>query len=338
MELFTYQADYLEARQEEIFEANAKDLEIANANGLDAQMLARLKLTPGKIQTLGEGLRQIAADSKTLLGRRLKSTQLASGLYLEQVSVPLGVLLVIFESRPDVLPQVAALAIASGNGLLLKGGKEAKHSNAVLHSIVEDALRHHVSPASVSLVETRDEIASLVQLDKYIDLIIPRGSNSLVQDIQKKSKGIPVMGHADGICHVYLDKDADLEKAVDIVFDSKCDYPSACNAMETLLIHRDLLTTPLYDAVIKKLRNSDVSINIGPKLNAELTIGGNPVDSFQIEYGDLEVCVHISHQPAVSNTTCRFLCGVKSCINVGHPAACGLWQIAPPVCSCGPVT
>jgi len=281
------------ARQDAIFAANDKDIEIAAKSNLDKQLLGRLKLTPGKIATLSEGLRQIAEDSKSLLGRKIKATQVADDLSLEQITVPLGVLLVIFESRPDVLPQVAALAIASGNGLLLKGGKEAKHSNKILHSIVEEALELHAPKETVSLVETRDEIAELVKLGKEIDLIIPRGGNSLVQSIQSQAKGIPVMGHADGICHVYVDKDADMEKAVEIVFDSKCDYPSACNAMETLLIHQDLVGTPTYDAVIKKLRSADVKINIGPKLNEQLTIGGNPVDSFSIEYGDLECAIEV---------------------------------------------
>jgi len=292
-EIITTLADMLIARQDAIFAANDKDIEIAAKSNLDKQLLGRLKLTPGKIATLSEGLRQIAEDSKSLLGRKIKATQVADDLSLEQITVPLGVLLVIFESRPDVLPQVAALAIASGNGLLLKGGKEAKHSNKILHSIVEEALELHAPKETVSLVETRDEIAELVKLGKEIDLIIPRGGNSLVQSIQSQAKGIPVMGHADGICHVYVDKDADMEKAVEIVFDSKCDYPSACNAMETLLIHQDLVGTPTYDAVIKKLRSADVKINIGPKLNEQLTIGGNPVDSFSIEYGDLECAIEV---------------------------------------------
>lgn len=145
---------------------------------------------------------------------------------LKQVTVPIGVLLVIFESRPDSLPQVAALAMASANGLLLKGGKEAAHSNKMLIELVKESLSTVGGENAISLVSTREEISDLLSMDKHIDLIIPRGSSELVRSIQQQSQHIPVLGHAEGICHVFVDKDADLPKALKIIRDAKCDYPA----------------------------------------------------------------------------------------------------------------
>ena len=286
-------AHLLIERKDEIFAANAIDVQIAKDTNVSGPLQGRLKLTDAKLESLRDGLLQIAASSGPLLGRRLKHTLVSEGLTLEQVTVPLGVLLVIFESRPDVLPQVAALAIASGNGLMLKGGKEALHSNRFLHSLVEEALEKHVAKETVSLIESRDDIGALVKLEGEIDLIIPRGGNDLVSHIQRESQNIPVMGHADGICHIFVDKDADIAMATEIVYDSKTDYPSACNAMETLLIHKDLVGTDGFDQVIKKLRTNGVQVNLGPKLNELLTMGGTLAESMAIEYSDLECAVEV---------------------------------------------
>ncbi|XP_074427878.1 delta-1-pyrroline-5-carboxylate synthase isoform X5 [Larus michahellis] len=253
-------ADLLTDQREEILLANKKDLEEAESKGrLALPLLKRLSLSTSKLNSLAIGLRQIAASSQDSVGRVIRRTRIAKDLDLEQVTVPIGVLLVIFESRPDCLPQVSALAIASGNGLLLKGGKEAAHSNQILHHLTQEALSLHGVKDAVQLVNTREEVEDLCRLDKLIDLIIPRGSSQLVRNIQKAAKGIPVMGHSEGICHVYVDTDASVEKVTRIIRDSKCEYPAACNALETLLIHRDLLRTPLFDQIIDMLRVEQVS-------------------------------------------------------------------------------
>uniref|UniRef100_G1RRT1 Delta-1-pyrroline-5-carboxylate synthase n=1 Tax=Nomascus leucogenys TaxID=61853 RepID=G1RRT1_NOMLE len=291
-EIIHHLADLLTDQRDEILLANKKDLEEAEGR-LAAPLLKRLSLSTSKLNSLAIGLRQIAASSQDSVGRVLRRTRIAKNLELEQVTVPIGVLLVIFESRPDCLPQVAALAIASGNGLLLKGGKEAAHSNRILHLLTQEALSIHGVKEAVQLVNTREEVEDLCRLDKMIDLIIPRGSSQLVRDIQKAAKGIPVMGHSEGICHMYVDSEASVDKVTRLVRDSKCEYPAACNALETLLIHRDLLRTPLFDQIIDMLRVEQVKIHAGPKFASYLTFSPSEVKSLRTEYGDLELCIEV---------------------------------------------
>ncbi|XP_022828039.1 delta-1-pyrroline-5-carboxylate synthase isoform X2 [Spodoptera litura] len=286
-------ADLLVSKQEEILEANAKDLEEATKSGLAKPLLSRLSLSPSKLKTLSVGLKQIADSSYENVGKVLRKTKLAENLVLQQVTVPIGVLLVIFESRPDSLPQVAALAMASANGLLLKGGKEAAHSNKALMGLVKESLKGVGADDAISLVSTREEISDLLSMEKHIDLIIPRGSSDLVRNIQKQSQHIPVLGHAEGICHVYLDKDADPAKALKIVRDAKCDYPAACNAMETLLIHEDHLSNDLFNDICNMLKKEGVKIHAGPKLASQLTFGPPPARSMKFEYGALECCIEV---------------------------------------------
>ncbi|XP_011297947.1 delta-1-pyrroline-5-carboxylate synthase [Fopius arisanus] len=286
-------ADLLQSRQSEILAANSKDLEEAEKLGLEKPLLSRLALTPSKLESLSAGLHQIAASSLKNVGRVLRRTKISEGLELKQITVPIGVLLVIFESRPDSLPQVAALAMASANGLLLKGGKEAMHSNRLLMELVKESLQSVGASHAISLVSTREEIGDLLSMEKHIDLIIPRGSSTLVRSIQEQSKHIPVLGHSEGICHVYVDKDADLKKAVDIVRDSKCDYPAACNAMETLLIHESLLQGSFFTDVCNMLQKEGVKINSGIKLREKLTFGPPPAKSMRTEYGALECTIEV---------------------------------------------
>ncbi|EDQ93056.1 uncharacterized protein MONBRDRAFT_19302 [Monosiga brevicollis MX1] len=286
-------ADLLVEREKDIMAANRRDVEEARENNTSTALLNRLSLTPAKLQSLAAGLRQIAGDADHHLGRVVKRTQLADDLLLQQETVPIGVLMVIFESRPDCLPQVASLAIASGNGLLLKGGKEASRSNRVLYSLVREALSLHANPDTVSLVESRDDVSALLELDGYIDLIIPRGSNDLVRSITEQANGVPVMGHADGVCHVYLDAEADPEKALRVIIDAKTDYPAACNAMETLLVHKDLVESPTFKSIVTDLRNAGVKINMGPRLFDAIGISGKPQTDFHIEYGEPECTIEI---------------------------------------------
>ncbi|XP_038214075.1 delta-1-pyrroline-5-carboxylate synthase isoform X1 [Zerene cesonia] len=286
-------ADLLLDKKDVILEANSKDLEEATKGGLAEPLLNRLALSPGKLKTLSIGLKQIADSSYENVGRVLRKTKLAENLMLRQVTVPIGVLLVIFESRPDSLPQVAALAMASANGLLLKGGKEAAYSNKALMELVKEALQTVGAQDAISLVSTREEISDLLSMEKHIDLIIPRGSSDLVRSIQKQSQHIPVLGHAEGICHVYVDKDADPSKALKIVRDAKCDYPAACNAMETLLVHEDHLSGNLFSDICSMLKNEGVKINAGPKLSSHLTFGPPPARSMRHEYGALECCIEL---------------------------------------------
>uniref|UniRef100_A0A672Y8C9 Delta-1-pyrroline-5-carboxylate synthase n=1 Tax=Sphaeramia orbicularis TaxID=375764 RepID=A0A672Y8C9_9TELE len=297
-------AELLTEKKDEILTANKRDMEMATSSGRFSQALInRLSLSSSKLNSLAIGLRQLAVSSRDSVGRVLRKTRVANNLDLEQITVPIGVLLVIFESRPDCLPQVAALAIASGNALLLKGGKEASNTNKILHQLTQEALSVHGVSDAVQLVSTREEVEDLCRLDTMIDLIIPRGSSQLVRDIQRAAKGVPVLGHSEGVCHVYVDSEAAIDKAIDVVRDSKCDYPAACNAMETVLIHRDLLRTPVFDQIIDMLRTEQVKIHAGPRFASYLTFSPSEVKSLRTEYGDLECCMEVvdSLQDAVDH-------------------------------------
>ena len=234
-------AQSLRAHSAEILRANEHDLRDAQAlqasGEMSPELVKRLGLSKARIDELAAGLETIA-DMPEPIQQTLEERQLGDGVFLKKVTAPLGLLLVIFESRPDALPQIAALALKSGNGLILKGGREAQRSNAKLHQILSEVLSKHVSPAVVTLVEGRAAVQSLLGMDEYIDLVIPRGSNSLVRHIQESTR-IPVLGHADGVCHVYVHADADPEMVERLLNDSKLDYPAACNAAESVLVHRD---------------------------------------------------------------------------------------------------
>lgn len=236
----------LEQNSETILTANQKDVAAANAAQLPSALIARLKLDPSKLKSMVAGVRDVIRLADPI-GDRQIHRELDAGLILERRSCPLGVIGVIFEARPDAVTQIAALGIKSGNGVILKGGSEAVNSCEALAAVMrkaleklyattEDATSQAVSPHVVQLLTTRDETLAILQMDKLIDLIIPRGSNQFVRYIQDNTN-IPVLGHADGICHLYVDASADLNKAVAIAVDSKTQYPAACNAIETLLVH-----------------------------------------------------------------------------------------------------
>lgn len=247
----------LEAEQERLLAANQRDLERADAEGLDGPLRARLALTPTKLATLAEGVRTLA-EGDDPVGRVLRATRLDDGLELRQVTSPLGVLLVIFESRPDAVIQIGSLAIAAGDAVLLKGGREARESNAALVELLRASLAEAgLSPELVVGVEGRAQVGELLELDDVIDLVIPRGSGELVRTIQESTR-IPVLGHAEGICHLYLDAAADPAMATRLALDGATDYPAACNATETLLVHRDFLDG--FQSVREELLKNGVTL------------------------------------------------------------------------------
>ncbi|XP_077515094.1 delta-1-pyrroline-5-carboxylate synthase-like [Amblyomma americanum] len=286
-------ADALEARTADIMKANERDLTVAREQGRSAPMLARLALTPAKLSALADGLRTIAKTSPSVLGRVLRKTRVAEGMELSQVTVPIGALLVIFEAHPDCLLQVAALAVATANGLLLKGGHEAAHTNRCLWQLLQQCLKPYDAADALALVSTSEDVDELLHLQGYIDLVIPRGSNQLVRDIQRESRGIPVLGHSDGICHVYVDREADKQKAMRIVVDSKCDYPAACNAMETLLVHRDHVEGGLLSELCSSLKAQGVSLYSGPRMVQLLTFGLPAAPCMRIEYSGPQCSVEV---------------------------------------------
>lgn len=229
----------INSNKSKIIKANLQDINKAEEDNLAIPLLKRLKLDEKKIDEVIEGIRSlITLEDPT--NKIIAQTLLDDNLILTKKTVPIGVVGVIFESRPDALVQIATLCIKSGNCAILKGGSEALNTNRILSSIIIDSIVQTDSAFvnSILLLETREDVANILQYNQYINLIIPRGSNAFVQYIQKNSS-IPVLGHADGICHVYVDKDADFEKAVDIIIDSKTQYVAVCNALETLLVHKD---------------------------------------------------------------------------------------------------
>jgi glutamate-5-semialdehyde dehydrogenase len=247
-------ADGLSKQQSKIFEANEADLKHAKhmveAGDLSEAAYNRLKLDDSKMRSLLDGIEQIASFEDPLGKVQLKR-KLDDGLVLSRITAPIGVIGVIFESRPDVLPQIVALCLKSGNAVILKGGSEAEKSNRALFDCIQLAIGSvGIHSDSLALLSGRKDVELLLKADRYVDLIVPRGSNQLVAYIQANTR-IPVLGHADGVCHLYVDKEADLDMATSICIDAKTQYPAACNSIETLLVHRDISSTFLPDLSTK---------------------------------------------------------------------------------------
>lgn len=227
--------DILSEKSDDIYAANQLDLAEAKSNHLAAPLLHRLLFGPEKLSQVTDGLRSLIALEDPI-GRTTLATEITEDLRLFRVTCPIGVIGVIFESRPDALVQIASLCIKSGNAVLLKGGHEAYRTNLVLTGCIQRALQPYLPPETVQLLESREDVSAMLKEDHLIDLIIPRGSNAFVRYIIENSN-IPVLGHADGICHVYIDESADPQTALRVALDSKIQNVSVCNAMETLLIH-----------------------------------------------------------------------------------------------------
>lgn len=241
----------LKARQQEIFEANAMDLKQAEIDKVAAPIIKRLKFDETKLRDVIAGIEDLVKLEDPLFKQDMHR-QLDEGLTLYRETCPIGVIGVIFEARPDALIQISSLCIKSGNCVILKGGSETMNSNRVLFNIIHEAVIKSGMPENCMLqLEARSEITDLLTCNESVDLLIPRGSNAFVQYIMNNTK-IPVMGHADGICHIYVDKEADFKKAIPIIIDAKTQYVSACNSVETLLIHKDIVdefVPKLYEAL-----------------------------------------------------------------------------------------
>ena len=267
-------ADEIELNKNEIFDANKKDLKdaenLVETGEITKSTFNRLKLDENKMRDMIQGIRDIA-KLEDPVNKKLLVRELDSDLTLYKVSCPIGVLGIIFEARPDVIAQISSLAIKSANAVILKGGKESINTNKKILSIINSALEKIEGfPKNViQQVFTREDVAEMLKCDKYINLIIPRGGNKLVKFIKENTK-IPVLGHADGICHIFIDESADIDMAIKVVTDAKTQYPSACNSVETLLIHEKF---PKIDNLIAALQLSEIQLIDKP-------------ESWSHEYGD----------------------------------------------------
>ena len=258
-------AQGISANKEKIFEANKKDLENAKTlveqGEISQSTFNRLKLDENKMRDMVQGIQDIVKLDDPV-GKILLKRELDEGLILTKKSCPIGVLGIIFEARPDVITQISALAIKSSNAVILKGGKESVNTNKMIMSVIQEALQKTEGFPENALVQvfTREDVAQMLKQDKYIDLIIPRGGNKLVKFIKENTK-IPVLGHADGICHIFVDETADIEKAKNIIIDAKTQYPSACNSVETVLVHNNF---GKKEELIQALVDAEIEIIFAP--------------------------------------------------------------------------
>jgi glutamate-5-semialdehyde dehydrogenase len=285
-------AQGLELAKDDILQANLVDCQAATAAGIAKPLYKRLQLDEHKLRDAIAGVRDVGKLDDPI-GQVQINREIDSGLILKRITCPLGVLGIIFEARPEAAIQIVSLAIKSGNGVILKGGKEALNScEAIVKAIKQGLSQTEVNTDAVQLLTTREEILELLQLDKYVDLIIPRGSNAFVKFVQDNTR-IPVLGHADGICHIYVDEKADIDKAISITVDSKIQYPAACNAMETLLIHSSIAGEflPQIAAALTaqnvELRGDERSLQILPNIVAATE------EDWRTEYSDLILAIKI---------------------------------------------
>jgi glutamate-5-semialdehyde dehydrogenase len=290
-------AERLEESEGQIVAANAEDMRAAEllvrAGSMSQTMLARLRVSEKSVADMAEKVRSVLRLPDPLR-RKLNETELDSGLVLAKETCPLGVVAVVFESRPDVLPQVASLALKSGNAILLKGGREAAQTNEALIGVWNQTLRESEIPADAAqLLHSRADVAELLELDRDVDLLIPRGGREFVETISRRSR-IPVLGHGEGICHVYVHAAADFEQAERIVLDAKLDYPAACNAAETLLVDA-AIAAQFLPRVVSKLRAAGVEVRGCERTGAIVPSGVDAASErdWATEYGDLILSVKV---------------------------------------------
>ncbi len=254
-------ANALDLNRKKLIEANEKDLlsakKMVEAGELSEAVYNRLKLDDNKLNAMISGVRDLVKLDDPI-NKCLLARELDEGLNLYKISCPIGVIGIVFEARPDVITQISSLAIKSANAVILKGGKEAENTNRVSYEIITEALDcvEGFPKNVINQVYSREDVAKMLDMKDYISLIIPRGGNSLVQFVQNNTK-IPVLGHADGICHIFVDETADLKMAADIIIDAKTQYPSACNAVETVLIHEKFKDS---EALLTAIKNADIKV------------------------------------------------------------------------------
>ncbi len=281
----------LSAKKQAILEANEKDLELSRKNNLSAPLMKRLKFDEKKLAEVISGIDSLVGLPDPV-GVNLSARELDKGLELYQVSCPIGVIGVIFESRPDALVQISTLCLKSGNAVLLKGGSEAANTNRALADVVVEASESAGIPAGwLQLLETREDVNEMLKMDDSIDLLIPRGSNEFVKFIMDNSN-IPVLGHADGICHVYVDTDADLNMARNIVVDAKVQYVAVCNAVETLLVH-EAVASKFLPMVQKALATHNVELRGCTKTAAIIDVKPATEEDWSSEYLDTIISIKI---------------------------------------------
>ena len=286
-------ADALEEHCDAILSANKKDLEFAESEGVAKALIARLALNDEKVRGMAKGIRSVVALEDPV-GKVKSVMEMDQDMVVEQVTCPIGVIGAIFESRPDAVPQISSLCLKSGNAVILKGGREAQNSNKVIVNLLVEAMSKvtGVPQSAVQMIETRAEVVDMLKEEKYIHLIVPRGSNSFVKYIQENTR-IPVLGHSEGVCHGYIDKSADLDKAIRISLDSKLQYPAACNAMETLLVHKDISAEILPD-LVAKFREKQVEL-VGCLKTCQVVPEVSPAceADWDLEYNDLKLSIKI---------------------------------------------
>ncbi len=299
----TAMASALNSNREKIISINKKDIaaaeKLVEAGRLSKALLKRLKVDDSKIDEMIAGIKDVIKFEDPV-GKTLSALELDSGLELYQVSCPIGAIGVIFESRPDVVPQIMSLCLKSGNATIFKGGSEAAHSNRSIFDVLLNAIENTegMPKGAFALMETREEVNEMLKLDEYINLIIPRGSNEFVKYIQDNTR-IPVLGHSAGICHVYVDNEADMKKAIDICFDAKVQYPAVCNAMETLLVHKDISKKFLpdigrrYNEAGVELRCDERSFEMLKDMGFLKAIIHATLEDWKTEYNDLILSIRV---------------------------------------------
>ncbi len=290
-------ADAVRECETEILEANAEDVAEAEAmleRGEYSQALVdRLQLDSAKLDDIASMVESVAEQDDPL-GATLSARELDDGLELYRVAVPIGVVATVFESRPDALVQIAALALKSGNAVILKGGSEASESNRILYEIIREATdgRFGAIPEGwAQLIEAHEAVDRLLELDEQVDLVMPRGSSEFVSHVQDNTQ-IPVLGHTEGVCHVYVDSEADLAMAEDVAFDAKVQYPAVCNAVETLLVNESVAADVLPD-LVERYEDAGVELRGDAATRDVVDVDAATAEDWRSEYGDLELSIKL---------------------------------------------